>query len=270
MMNTLLTLVVGVVCATSPGAAPVSGIHSHIPAPAAANETCLDLDFDDCTGVESIMDPAALKRARNKIAAKKCRLKRKARQENIDDQVATLTKQNADLHRENETLKTLVQRLQADLPTNPALTGIIEVTDEETIANASTDGLDICTDLLDFPSGLIFDEFDSQEGTNSQKRAKHEHSTSSDPTAVLTSTVLAAALVSSAGGGSKESEAAASDSGYSSSDYSSAGSPKASVSSSEGDACDDEWDLTTDIANVELTTDIGDSLLVDLESLHWT
>merc|ERR1719231_494810 len=112
MKNFLLSLVVSVLCSTAP--MPASG-HA-----TPAHQDMLDmLDFE-CDGPshapevnEANLSPDELRRYRNKIAAKKCRQKRKERQNGIEVRAEHLTLENAELRAKNDRLMAAIQHLQA-------------------------------------------------------------------------------------------------------------------------------------------------------------
>merc|ERR1719454_1376133 len=110
MMNMLLTLAVSVVCS----ATQVPAAHSSLPA---GNECCLDFSAYDTqnnslTSANEILEADELRRARNKIAAKKCRAKRKQREDAEHAEKAQLVVENAQLRTENATLRALVAQMQ--------------------------------------------------------------------------------------------------------------------------------------------------------------
>merc|ERR1711988_307500 len=101
MLKFLIPLVVSVLCTTS--ATTVSNTNHAI------DLDHFDLDFNPTVSTSAVQD----RRERNKIAAKKSRQKRKERQEVLASQVDTLTTRNAELSRENQTLKAIVAQLKS-------------------------------------------------------------------------------------------------------------------------------------------------------------
>merc|ERR1711907_18502 len=147
MMNLLLTFVVSVVCS----ATPVPAAYSHIPA--AANATCVDFHaYQQTLAADEVLQADELRRARNKLAAKKCRAKRKERERIEGTQRDALVAENAMLRTENETLKALVAQLQG----RPAL-------EEGEVANDM--------ELLSF-MGLVGPKQEENALPSQQKRAR--------------------------------------------------------------------------------------------------
>merc|ERR1711998_369488 len=112
MKNILLSLVVSVLCSTCPTAAG----HAN---PTSSYDLLDVLDFDYAApNVGSSDNKYAsaddLRRYRNKLAAKKCRQKRKERVSGLADKVDALSAENAALRRQNQELLAAVEQMQAN------------------------------------------------------------------------------------------------------------------------------------------------------------
>merc|ERR1711871_676452 len=153
MMNLLLTLAVSVVCS----ATQVPAAHSSLPA---GNGCCLDFtayetqNDKSLSAANEILEADELRRARNKIAAKKCRAKRKQRETAQQAEKAQLMTENAQLRAENATLRALVAQMQqhpgAMAPTAAPTTQVISQKDMET---------------ADFADFLSMSQYESEEQT---------------------------------------------------------------------------------------------------------
>jgi len=252
MINLFLSLAVSVVCS----ATQVPAAHSSLPV---GDGVCLDFTAYDTqkkslSAANEILEADELRRARNKIAAKKCRAKRKQRETAEQAEKTQLITENAQLRAENATLRALVAQMQqqpgAMAPTAAPTTQVISQKDMET---------------ADFADFLSMSQYESEEQTGS-KRTKHSHFAAEADlsTCFPTAAVAVAALATTTISKSQYSDyqTASSDSDYSSSGDSS--SPKGSSSEDFSDNNRKEGELElndldfslddVDLANIELDT----------------